>query len=117
MKKVMLALFSLALATLACQMANDAPAGEAGPTATATTMAGGIVSESLVAMPTAAVSISCIVTGDLNLRAGPGIDYQVRGWLYAGQEVRVDANPYGDWRLVTGRGYAHGDWLDCGGQP
>jgi hypothetical protein len=68
---------------------------------------------------------SCSVLGNLHLRSQPNADAPVVGWLRNGDVVASipqgdGVAVSGDWRAVQTKdgvsGYAHGAWLDCGGE-
>lgn len=51
----------------------------------------------------------CITT-NLNVRTGPGMEYDVRGQLYAGEPVTV-LDISGNWRMVEPGGWVHSNHL------
>lgn len=71
----------------------------------------------LLASATAAAAAPALVTGDLNLRSGPGTGYGVVDVLPGGSTVNV-LGCNGSWcRVAWGglRGYASSSYLDVGG--
>lgn len=63
-----------------------------------------------------ATAAPAVVSGDLNLRSGPGTDYRVLNVLPAGSSVDV-LGCADDWCRVAsaeGTGYASSDYLDMG---
>ncbi len=64
------------------------------------------------------VTGSATVTSALNLRSGPGLDYQVRTVMPSGASVELRGDAQGSYYPVAFNGttgWAHGDWLDTGG--
>lgn len=111
MRKI-ICLIVLALAALACSKSAEgltaAQKSTPGPTATAVR----VISAPVVAtaQPVSAET-TCAVTGDLNIRSGPGMEWGVIGWLYAGESVMV-SGAVGDW-LRLESGWAHSKYLEC----
>jgi len=112
----------LALASLACERSTDLA-----PTETAMATSAPVAS-SATEIPTAAALFvasgvrsgrHCQATGDLHLRTAPDDQAEVIGWLRAGERVTWIEDS-GDWRAVITQdgvsGYAHGNWLVCGGE-
>ncbi len=69
----------------------------------------------------AAFAAPALVTGDLNLRSGPGTNFGVIGVLPGGATVNVLGCGGGwcrvAWRGARGYGYASSNYLDLGGGP
>ena len=106
MKKLLLFLFMLSMASLACSGSILKPAAnfsESVSTETAlppTRMLEPVSTETQSATPTAA---TCIVTAaeSLHLRDGPGLDGTVIAWLGPGDElILLPDPPAGDWVKV-----------------
>lgn len=65
--------------------------------------------------PTASMATTgqvVVLAQSLNLRAGPGLEYLIKGWLMAGDQVEVKDCQDGWAWLPAFDGWAHGSWLD-----
>lgn len=62
-----------------------------------------------------AAAAPALVTADINVRSGPGVNYGIVGMLPGGSSVNV-LGCSGAWCRVGG-GYASRDYLDNGGGP
>lgn len=114
MRKI-LCLIVLALATLACTKSAGLTVVEKSTPERA--VVGVTVSapvEILTATPQPVhLETICKVTGDLNIRSGPGMEWGVIGWLYAGESVTVSGAEVGDWLRLKDGGYAHAKYIKC----
>lgn len=70
----------------------------------------------LLGSVTVAAAGPALVTADLNLRSGPGVNYGVVGMLPGGSTVNV-VGCRGSWCRVAGGGYASRSYLDNRGGP
>ena len=108
-------LILLALAALACTKSANLTTAEKS-TPEQTPVAVRVISAPLVVATATpqpvSVETTCTVTGDLNIRSGPGMAWGVIGWLYAGESVTV-SGAVGDW-LRLESGWAHSKYLECG---
>lgn len=61
---------------------------------------------------TASTSITVVVASSLNLRAGPGLEFIIVGWLVEGDLVEIESCQ-DDWAYLPAfDGWTHGSWLD-----
>jgi len=102
-----LALCIVAVGTLACIVATIG--GMPTPTAQIANTRTPLPTR-FTAVPTRVVGIFAVVRAEsLNVRSGPGIEYNILDWLYAGERVRVTKR-IGKWAFI-GSGWVHGDFL------
>ena len=104
-------LIVLAMAMLACSKSAEGLAQKSTPEQTPVAVR--VVSAPVVAtaQPVSAET-TCAVTGDLNIRSGPGMEWGVIGWLYAGESVTVSED-VGDWLRLESGGYVRDIWMEC----